>query len=121
MGAYWNQETGQRNESVLTLKLEMNDGDVSVRKISDDIATMDIGRLLESPAFGMVAPRPPEVEAKIDRYDELIGKLNRTPFEEEEFQQLREFMAEARPIGGPPEPGSLQARMEAFLDKTLPR
>jgi AAA domain, putative AbiEii toxin, Type IV TA system len=120
MGAYWNGETGELRDDVLTLKLEINDGKASVQRIDDDLAAMDINRALESPAFGMVAPRPPEVEKKIDRHDALIAKHDRTDAEEVEFQALRAFMAEARPIGGKPEPGSFQAKLEAYLSESLP-
>ena len=120
MGAYWNGETGELRDDVLTLKLEINDGKASVQRIDDDLAAMDINRALESPAFGMVAPRPPEVEKKIDRYDELLEKGERTEGEQTEFQQLQQFMAEARPIGGKPAPGSLEAKLESYLRRNLP-
>ncbi|MBB6053666.1 hypothetical protein HNQ39_005508 [Armatimonas rosea] len=119
MGAYWNGETGELRDDVLTLKLEINDGKASVQRIDDDLAAMDINRALESPAFGMVAPRPPEVEKKIDRYDELLEVEQRTAAEETELQKLQRFMAEVRPIGGKPAPGSFEAKLEDYLREKL--
>lgn len=119
MGAYWDSKTGEQRNDVLTLKLETNGGKTSVVAIDDDLADMDINRALKSPAFGMVAPRPPEVETKIDRYDALLANQHRTSAEEAEFQALRAFMAEARPIGGKPQPGSFQAKLEAYLSESL--
>ena len=81
---------------------------------------MNINRILQSEAFGLVSPYSPETQAKIDRFDELKRKNGRrTKKEEDEHQMLFDFMRTARPIGGPPEPGSLEARIDAYLEKTL--
>jgi hypothetical protein len=61
-----------------------------------------------------------EPQARIERYDELTRKDGRrTGPENEEHQLLFEFMKTARPIGGPPPPNSLEAKIDAYLDKHL--
>jgi hypothetical protein len=68
-----------------------------------------------------VSPYSPQTQEKIDRYDELLVKRTRLSMKESaEFEQLSLFVEMARPIGGPPEPGSLQSRIEAYLEKALP-
>ena len=79
---------------------------------------MNVDRVLQSDAFGLVSTYSPETQAKIDRYDSLIVK-KRGKHEEEELDQLSLFMEEARPFGGPPKPGSLNARVENYLEKVL--
>jgi hypothetical protein len=56
----------------------------------------------------------------MDRYDFLIRKnKRRTAAENQELEPLYEFMEQARPIGGPPAPDSLDAKIDAFLEEKL--
>lgn len=104
----------------LTLKFTLNNGKAAVEKVPD-ISAMNVDRMLQSPAFGLVSPFSPQTQMKIDRYDGLLYKRNKlTKKEQTEFRQLSLFIQDARPIGGPPEPDSLQAKVEAFLEKKLP-
>ena len=104
----------------LTLKFSLNEGKGTVEEVPD-VSAMNVDRLLQSPAFGLVSPYSPQTQGKIDRYDALLGKRTKlTRKEETEFEQLSLFMEEARPIGGPPKPGSLQKRIEMYLEKKLP-
>jgi hypothetical protein len=68
-----------------------------------------------------LSPYSPRTQAAIDRYDALARKRKRTKVEEKEFAELRAFMQQARPLGGPPEPGSLDERLDAYIEKTLRR
>ena len=107
-------------EDALTLRLDMVNGEVQVTKI-DDISAYDSDYILRSPAFGLESTYSPETQQKINRYYELRTKIDRLIGEErKEYEQLRRFMKEAQPIGGPPEPGSLEARTKAFLEANLP-
>ncbi len=107
-------------ETAMTLKLSLSNGKTSVEEVSD-ISALNIERLLQGPAFGLVSPYSPQTQDKIDRYDILVEKQNKlTKTEQEDLKQLSLFMEEARPIGGTPVPGSLQSRIEAYLDKKLP-
>lgn len=103
----------------LTLKLMLNNSKAAV-EVAPDISAMNVDRMLQSTAFGLVSPYSPQTQMKIDRYDALISKqknLNNT--EKEDLRQLSLFMETARPIGGRPSPDSLQAKIEAYLEKKL--
>ena len=104
----------------LTLKFSLNEGKGTVEEVPD-VSAMNVDRLLQNRAFGLVSPYSPQTQGKIDRYDSLLVKRTKlTPKEKTEFEQLSLFMEEARPIGGPPKPGSLQKRIETYLEKKLP-
>ena len=104
----------------LTLKLSFSNGKALVEEVPD-ISAMNVDRLLQHPAFGLISSYSPQTQEKINRYDVLLTRRNElTGKEQNEFKQLSLFMEEARPIGGPPEPDSLQSRIEAFLEKKLP-
>jgi len=106
-------------EDALTLRFLTEDGHSIVKSV-DNLAAMNVDRILQSDAFGLVSPYSPAAEAKIERFDELTRKNGRrTKLETDERQELFEFMKTARPIGGPPEPGSLEAKIDAYLEKTL--
>jgi energy-coupling factor transporter ATP-binding protein EcfA2 len=103
----------------LTLKFSLSDGKASV-ETGPDISAMNVDRILQSSAFGLISPYSPQTQSKIDRYEELLPKKNMlTLNERKEYKQLKIFMEEARPIGGPPEPDSLQAKVEEYLEKKL--
>jgi hypothetical protein len=107
-------------DQALTLRLSLRDGEAVVEQVRD-VSALNVDRILQSPAFGLVSPYSPQTQAKIDRYDTLLRKgKQRKGTEEAEFQQLSLFVRDARPFGGPPEPGSLEARLDAYLEKTLP-
>ncbi|MBD1932683.1 MULTISPECIES: AAA family ATPase [Cyanophyceae] len=107
-------------EDALTLRLDMEDGEVQVTQI-DNISAYDVDYILRSPAFGLQSTHSPETQQKIKRYYELRKKIDDLIGEErKEYEQLRLFMKEAQPIGGPPDPGSLEARTKAFLEANLP-
>ncbi|CAK8724021.1 ATPase AAA-type core domain-containing protein [Candidatus Electrothrix laxa] len=105
-------------EDALTYRFFFKDGTSSVEQIKN-IAAMNVDRILESAAFGLVSPYSPQTQEKIDRYDTIARKRRRTKKEEEEMQLLLPFMKTARPVGGPPEPGSLESKINQYLDKKL--
>lgn len=103
-----------------TLKFSLgSDGKVDVQEV-EDISAMNVDRLLQHPAFGLVSPYSPQTEIKINRYDALLTKRKRTSREEKELGSLSAFIRDARPFGGPPVPGSLDARIDQFLNEKLP-
>jgi hypothetical protein len=106
-------------EDALTLRFVLKEGKATIQRV-ENLAAMNVDRILQSEAFGLVSPYSPETQEKIDRYDELTRKDGRrTNNEEDERQILFDVMRTARPIGGPPEPGSLDAKIDAYLEKTL--
>jgi hypothetical protein len=107
-------------EDALTLKFDIIDGKAIVKPVETLIAAKNVNEILTSEAFGLKSTFSPETEEKIKRHDELARKGKaRKPQEERDYQQLLDFMEEARPFGGPPEPGTLDARIEDYLQKTL--
>lgn len=110
-------------DDALTLLLEVIDGESKVSPITNmELSALDADHLLRSPAFGLESTYSPETQKKIERYHELFRRKDRlNKHEKEELEELREFMKEAQPIGGPPEPNSLEARINAFLEETLPQ
>jgi predicted ATPase len=106
-------------KDALTLKLSLHDKKISVEE-TPDLSAMNVDRILQSSAFEQVQPYSPQTQEKIDRYDSLLRKGNNlTTKEKEDLQQLSLFMEEARPIGGPPKPGSIEAKIEEYLENKL--
>lgn len=105
-------------EDALTLRCRSVNGAAEV-SVVPSIAAKSVDSILQSPAFDLVSPYSPVTQAKLDRFDELTRKEKRTPTEENERQMLLNFVESARPFGGPPEPGSLDARLEDFLKEAL--
>jgi energy-coupling factor transporter ATP-binding protein EcfA2 len=101
-------------EHALNYKFDFEDGLAQVRQLKK-IAAWNVDRILQSEAFGLLSTYSPETKGKLERFDQLNRKPQRTKGEEQEYKSLFDFMEEAKPIGGPPEPGSLPARIDAFL------
>lgn len=105
-------------EDALTYRFRLEGGVSTVERITD-VALLNVDRILQSPAFGLVSPYSPQTQSKIDLYDKLIRKRKRTPAEQDELQLILPFMKKARPIGGPPAPDSLEGKIDSYLDKKL--
>ena len=106
-------------EDALTLKFSLEDGKATVEE-TPNISALNVDRILQSPAFGLVSPYSPQTQQKIDRYDALLKKRRKINGKEQaELKQLSLFMEEARPIGGPPKPGSIEAKIDEYLEKKL--
>ncbi len=107
-------------EDALTLRLELVNGEVEVRQV-ENISAYDADYILRSPAFGLESTHSPATQNKIKRFYELDrNRYNLAEEDQQEYEELRKFMQTAQPIGGPPEPGSLEARTKAFLEENLP-
>ena len=107
-------------EDALTLHFATTDGAVMVRSV-EKIYAMNVDRILESEAFQLVSPYAPETQKKLDRYDALSRRKTKglTKPEQGEYQKLLNFMEDARPIGGHPEPDSVEAKIDAYLAEAL--
>ena len=106
-------------DDALTLRFNFQDGQSTVEKV-ENIAAMNVDRILESEAFGLLSAYSPQTEKKVRRYDELTRKgRRRTKQEENEYRPLLKFMEEARPIGGTPDPESLEGRIDQLLEEKL--
>ncbi len=106
-------------DDALTLKLDISNGKSVVKRVPN-IAAMNVDRILQSEAFDLVSAYTPETQAKIDEYDRLARKGGtRRPEEEKKYQLLLDFMEDARPFGGHPSPGTLDARIEQYLEVAL--
>ncbi|MGL4463111.1 MAG: AAA family ATPase [Planctomycetia bacterium] len=103
----------------LTLKFDFSEGKSEVRKV-ENIASMSVDRLLQSDAFDLISPFSPEAQRKIDRFDELNKRKGRhSKMEADEYNGLFDFMSEAMAAGAPPVPGSLEGKIDAFLEHAL--
>ncbi len=106
-------------EDALTLRFIFEDKITAVEQVYN-ISAMNVDRILMSEAFGLVSTYSPVTQRRITRYDELTARGDkRTKMENSEYQTLLPFMAIARPLGGPPPPDSLDARIERFLEERL--
>jgi hypothetical protein len=106
-------------EDARTLRLTAHDGGVRVEPV-ENLHVRDVRDILRSRAFGLVSTYSPETQDKLDRYDYLGEKgSGRTEAESREHKQLSLFLHEARPFGGPPPKGSLEARIDDYLAKTF--
>jgi hypothetical protein len=103
----------------LTLRLKTEGSRTEVQQVRN-LPPMDVDQILRSEAFGLVSTYSPDTQEKLDKYQRLRAKgRRRTAAEEEELGQLSLFIGQAYPYGGPPEEGSLEARIEEFLEKTI--
>lgn len=108
-------------KDALTLRLTLENGATQVEKVETP-AALNVDRILQSEAFGQLSPYSPETEESIERYDTLARKRRKLSTNEaRELGELRAFMQKARPVGGPPEPGSLEAKLDAYIERTLQR
>lgn len=108
-------------EDALTLRLDIENGEIKITQV-DDLSALDADRILRSSAFGLESTHSPATERKINRYHQLRRRREQlTPEEQQDYEQLSLFMKEAQPISIDPEPGTLEARINAFLEETLPR
>jgi energy-coupling factor transporter ATP-binding protein EcfA2 len=106
-------------DDALTLRFNFRDGRSSVEKVAN-IAAMNVDRILQSEAFGLLSAYTPETEERIQRYDTLMRKgSKRTAQENDELRPLLKFMADARPVGGAPDPESLEGRIDQKLEEKL--
>lgn len=106
-------------ENAMTLKFSLCEGKAIVETVKD-ISALSVDNILRSPAFGLISPYSPQTQDKIDRYDSLLAKKDRLNSDEKrDFRQLQLFVQEARPFGGPPIPGSLESKIDEFLERKL--
>jgi len=105
----------------LALRLDMVDNQLEILEVPYLDLAADVDRTLRSSAFGLSSTYSPPTEKKIQRYYSLKqknGSLNGN--ESEEYEQLQLFMKEVQPFGEPPQPGSLEDRINALLEDRLP-
>jgi predicted ATP-binding protein involved in virulence len=106
-------------EDALTLRFNFHDGRSTVEKV-ENMAAMNVDRILQSDAFGLLSTYSPQTEYKIQRYDALTRKgRRRTAEENDELRPLLKFMNEACPVGGTPDPESLEGRVDQLLEEKL--
>ncbi len=104
-----------------TLRLDMVGNQLKITEIPYVDLAAGVDRTLKSPAFGLQSTYSPPTEYKIQRYHELQSKNGGlSEAELSEYEQLQLFMKEVQPLGNIPDPDSLEARMDALLEKRLP-
>jgi energy-coupling factor transporter ATP-binding protein EcfA2 len=106
-------------DDATTLRFAQSDGKATV-KVVENISAKSVDYILQSGAFEHISPYSPQTQEKIDRYDRLIAKMGRlNKHEHTDLEQLQLFVQDARPFGGPKAPGSLEAKIDHFLEKAL--
>lgn len=106
-------------DDTLTLRFSIEAGKANVKEVPN-VSARSVDDILQSDAFGLVSTYSPQTQQKLDRYDSLARKKTRlTQAEEQEFQLLLSFAEETRPFGAPPVPGSLEARIDEYLEASL--
>lgn len=104
----------------LTLTLELEDGAIRVTR-NPDLSIYDADRVLRSPAFGLESTHAPQTQKRLERYHALMRREPGLSLAEQaELGELQALVREAQPIAAPPEPGSLDERIDAFLAERLP-
>lgn len=113
-------------EDALTIRFEMNEktGEVTAEPLND-IFLYDVDQALRSPAFKLVSTYSPQVQKQIDRYHQLRLRLEThekmTAVDRKLLDELTELMRKINLGVEPPAPGSLQDRINRFLEENLPR
>ena len=109
---------GAGSDSV-TYKFELEDGKAQVSRV-DNQTFKSVEKVLTGDAFELPSPFSPEAQTMLDEYDALMEKgEKRTKKEGAKLDRLSRLIGEERPFGEHPEPGSLEAKMEAYIRKTL--
>ena len=105
-------------EDALTLKFSLEEGKAVIEEVPN-VSALRVDAILQSSAFGLVSPFSPQTQEKIDHYDDLISKKHLSTAERSDLNQLELFFQSSRPFDTPKKPGSLDARIESFLERTL--
>jgi predicted ATP-binding protein involved in virulence len=108
-------------KDALTVRFQRDKAGVIGIEYLEDLSTYDVDSVLRSPAFGLISTYSPQTQAKIAEYHQLqmrSPKLN--PKEKKLLDELKKFVKRLEGSGKPPEPGSLEERMKAFLAENLP-
>ena len=109
---------GAGSDSV-TYKFELEDGKAQVHRV-DNQTFQSVEKVLTGDAFELASPFSPEAQKMLDEYDALMEKGDKcTKKERAKLDKLSRLIGEERPFGERPEPDSLEAKMEAYIRKTL--
>ncbi|MGA8938192.1 MAG: AAA family ATPase [Acidobacteriaceae bacterium] len=105
-------------DDAMTLKFAFHNGKATVEEVKN-LSALRVDAVLQSSAFGLVSPYSVQTQSKIDTYDGLIGKPNLSKQEKLQLNQLKFFFEESETFHPKPQPGSLEAKIDAFLEETL--
>ena len=113
-------------EDALTIRFEMDEstGEVSAVPV-EDMFLYDVDQALRSPAFKLVSTYSPQVQQKIDTYHQLRLRLETheglSDTDKEILNGVTELMRKINLGTERPEAGSLQDRINRFLEEQLPQ
>ena len=106
-------------QDAVTYKFELEAGKAQVHRVENQ-TFKSVENVMTGEAFGLESPFSPEAQETIDEYDTLTAKEEKlTKKERAHLEKLRHLLRSVRPFRRRPQPGSLEARIEDFLDKTL--
>jgi energy-coupling factor transporter ATP-binding protein EcfA2 len=104
-------------ENAVTYKLFIDDNDKTTQvKEIENISDMNVDEILKSEAFKLISSYSPQIQNKIDRYQSLQRKIDKTNTEQADLFELQK---ELRPILGIKEKTPLEEKIEKFLAEKL--
>ncbi len=108
-------------KDALTVRFKRDNTGVIGIEYLTDLSIHDVDSVLRSPAFGLISTYSPQTQAKIEEYHQLQLRFPElSPEEVKLLDELKAFVKRLEGAGKPPEPGSLEERMNAFLAENLP-
>jgi hypothetical protein len=113
-------------EDALTIRFEMDESTGEVKTVPvEDIFLYDVDQALRSPAFKLVSTYSPHVQKKIDRYHQLRLRFETqsdlSDSDKQLLDGLTELMRRINLGAEAPEKGTLQDRVNRFLEEYLPQ
>ena len=90
-------------------------GESTVVEQIEDLHSMNVDKILQSPAFGLVSTYSPEMQEKIEKYYRLKRKTKLTPNEKQELQGVLPFVEEA--LGYSAQESETEKSLNEFIKK----
>jgi len=104
-------------EDAVTYRFRLNKGNVQIDHVPE-IDSFNVDKILQSSAFGLVSTFSPQMQKRIDQYYNIKQKKNPSKDDEKTLQTVLPFIEKA--FAPSPKKGSLDERINSFLDKKLP-
>jgi len=90
-------------------------GESTIVEPIENLYAMNVDRILQSPAFGLVSTYSPEMQEKIEKYYRLKRKRKLTPDEKQELQVVIPFVEEA--LGNAAQESETEKSLNEYIKK----